>query len=81
MKSEIDIYVIKEVRKRREAMGLSQEALSYRIGRSATFIGNVESGKAKYSVTHLNMIALVLKCSVREFFPDKAMPVSGVSLM
>lgn len=81
MKSEIDIFVIQEVRRRRERIGLSQEALSYRIGRSATFIGNVESGKAKYSVTHLNMLALVLKCSIKDFFPEKAIPISGVSLI
>lgn len=69
MKSEIDRYVIQEVRKRREEKGYSQETLSYKIGRSATFVGNVESGKAKYSVTHLQLLALALGCLIQDFFP------------
>lgn len=78
MKSEIDIYVIQQVRRRREALGFSQETLSYKIGLSTSFIGCVESGKAKYSVKHLNMIAFVLKCSIKDFFPDKAFPIPDI---
>ena len=78
MKSNIDIYVINEVRKRREEMMLSQEALSFRIGRCGTFVGNVESGKSKYSVTHLNLIALVLRCSTRDFLPHS--PIADPSV-
>ncbi len=71
MKSDIDIYVINAVRKRRETLGISQEALSYRIGRCGSFIGNIESGTRKYSILHLNLIALELKCSIRDFFPEQ----------
>lgn len=79
MKSEIDIYVIQQIRRRREMLGLSQEALSYRMGLTSSFVGNVESGRSKYAVKHLNMIAIVLKCSIKDFFPDKTIPVPGIS--
>lgn len=75
MKSDIDIFVINAIRKRRETLGISQEALSYRIGRCGSFIGNIESGTRKYSILHLNLIALELKCSIRDFFPEQ--PLAG----
>lgn len=78
MKSEIDLYVIQQIRRRREILGLSQEALSYRMGLTSSFVGNVESGRSKYAVRHLNMIAIILKCSIKDFFPDKAFPVPGI---
>lgn len=71
MKSEIDEYVTSEIRRRREAMGLSQEALSYLIGRTSSCVGNIENGKRKYNVTHLNLLAIALKCSIKDFFPDE----------
>ncbi len=71
MKSEIDRYVTQAVRKRREELGISQEALSYLIGRTGTCIANIENGTRKYNVTHLNLIAIALKCSIKDFFPDK----------
>lgn len=63
-----------EIRKRREAMGLSQEALSYLIGRTSSCVGNIENGTRKYNVTHLNLLAIALKCSIKDFFPDQPMP-------
>lgn len=71
MKSEIDTYVTQAIRKRREALGISQEALSFKIGRTATCVANIENGTRKYTVTHLYLIAIALKCSVNDFFPDK----------
>lgn len=71
MKSEIDTYVTQAIRKRREALGISQEALAYQIGRTGTCIANIENGTRKYTVTHIYLIAIALKCSVSDFFPDK----------
>ncbi|MCM1031284.1 MAG: helix-turn-helix transcriptional regulator [Oscillibacter sp.] len=71
MKSEIDKYVTQAIRKRRKELGISQEALSYLIGRTGTCVANIENGTRKYNVTHLNLIAIALKCSIKDFFPDK----------
>lgn len=71
MKSEIDEYVAGKIRKRRELMNISQETLSYLIDRCGSFVGQVEGGRSKYNVTHLNLIAMALKCSVKDFFPDE----------
>lgn len=72
MRTEFDLYVIDRVRKKREEQGLSQEALSYALGYSSTFISIRESGMKKYNVDHLNQLAKALKCSPREFLPEKA---------
>ena len=71
MKSEIDKYVTQAIRKRREELGISQEALSYLIERTGTCIANIENGTRKYNVAHLNLIAIALKCCIKDFFPDK----------
>ena len=71
MKSKIDEYVTREIRKRREEMGFSQEALSYRIDRTSSCVGNIENGTRKYNVTHLNLLAIALKCSIKDFFPNE----------
>ena len=73
MRTEFDLYVIDRVRKRREELGLSQEALAYALGYSSTFISIRESGTKKYNIDHLNQLAKILKCSPREFLPEKAL--------
>lgn len=70
MKSEIDKYVTQAIRKRREELGISQEALSYLIGRTGTCVANIENGTRKYNVTHIYLIAIALKCSIQDFFPN-----------
>ena len=54
MKSELDRYVIARVREKRLEQGVSQRAIAFTIGRSASFVGQVESD---------------LGCSPAEFFP------------
>lgn len=70
---KIELYVIAEVRKIREANGLSQMELSLKIGKGVGFIGDIEapSKKAKYNIKHLNEIAKVFGCSPRDFLPEK----------
>lgn len=47
--------------------------LSFGIGVSRGFVGQVESPKhrAKYNLNHLNEIAKFLGCSPRDFMPEK----------
>lgn len=72
MKSEIDLFVIKEIRRRRKELGYSQRYLADCLNLSRSFIGNIENPKraSKYKIEHLNEIAKILKCSIKDFFPD-----------
>ena len=71
MKSELDKYVIARVREKRVEQGVSQRAIAFTIGRSASFVGQVESDRftTKYTVHQLYLIAKDLGCSPAEFFP------------
>jgi transcriptional regulator with XRE-family HTH domain len=71
-KSEIDTFVLSKVRERREHQRMSQSELATRLNVSNAFIGMVESGKypTKYSVEQLNRLAIILECSIKDFFPD-----------
>lgn len=72
MKSEIDLFVIKEIRKRRKELGYSQRYLADCLNLSRSFLGNIENPRhaSKYKIEHLNEIAKILKCSIKDFFPD-----------
>lgn len=72
MKTAVDQYVINMVKKIREEKGYSQEALSFALNLSGSFISQFENGKATYNVEQLNNIAKVLKCSPRIFLPEDA---------
>ncbi len=71
MKTEVDIYVANQVRAIRRSKHVSQSLLSFGIGVSKGFVGQVESESqpAKYNINHLYEIALFLDCSMLEFFP------------
>ena len=73
MVSAIDKYVIEAVRRERMAQNLSQAMLSFGIGVSRGFVGQVESPKfeTKYNVNHINEIAKFLGCSPRKFLPEE----------
>lgn len=72
LKSEIDIYVINKVRELRTIAGISQADLALALDLSVGFIGHIESSKyrAKYNLHHLNKLAKILNCSIRDFFPE-----------
>ena len=72
LKSEIDIYVINKVRELRTNAGISQADLALALDLSVGFIGHIESPKyrAKYNLSHLNKLAQVLNCSIKDFFPE-----------
>jgi len=71
--TEIEKYVINEVRKKRISMGISQKELAYLLEMSIGFIGNIENPnyRAKYNLNHLNELAKILKCSPKDFLPEK----------
>jgi transcriptional regulator with XRE-family HTH domain len=73
MINPIDQYVIDKVKELRIEKGISQAELADCINLSRGFIGDVENPRlrAKYNLNHLNEIAKVLECSVKDFLPDK----------
>lgn len=70
---KIERYIILRVKELREERNITQEQLSLAIGKNITFISQIEapSKKAKYNLIHLNLIAKVLECSPKDFWPDK----------
>ena len=70
-KEKIDIYVIENVKKRRKKLNLTQEQLADEVGFSCTFISERESGNKRYNLSHLNKLAIVLKCSPKDFLPTE----------
>lgn len=71
--AEIEKYVINKVRERRVELKMSQAALAQLMDMSEGFIGNVENPNypEKYNLKHLNELAKILKCSPRDFMPEK----------
>ena len=53
-----------EVRRRRTALGLSQEAFAERSGHHRTFVGALERGQMNVSVVGLDRIAGALGCQL-----------------
>lgn len=70
---EIERYVIKCIKEIRESKGITQEELSLTIGKNIGFISQIEapSKKAKYNLIHLNLVAIALGCSIKDFLPDQ----------
>ena len=70
--TKIEQYVIDRVRELRIENKFSQTKLSVYMGLSEKFVGNVESLKTtdKYNLNHLNKIADIFGCSIKQFFPE-----------
>jgi transcriptional regulator with XRE-family HTH domain len=73
LKSEIEAYVIKRVKEMREVKGYSQSELATRLNVSNGFIGQAESSKSptKYNLNHLNQLAAIFECSIKDFMPNE----------
>lgn len=71
--AEIEKFVIDRVRQRRIELKISQAALAQLLEVSEGFIGNVENPNypEKYNLRHLNELAKILKCSPKDFMPEK----------
>jgi len=72
LKTDIEAYVINKVKERREQHKLSQSELATELNVSNGFIGQAESSKSptKYNLNHLNKLAIIFNCSVKDFLPD-----------
>lgn len=73
MKTPIGMYVAQKVREKRDAIKMSRRELADCLNISETNLRRAENPKltVKYNLDHLNAIAIVLKCSIQDFFPDK----------
>ena len=56
------------IRKRRMALGLSQEKFALKIGMDRTYYASVEAGKRNVSVVNIKKIADGLEISLSELF-------------
>ncbi|MBW8683546.1 hypothetical protein [Chitinophaga rhizophila] len=74
-KTPIDQFIIDKVKEIREKQDVSQEKLSVGAGYYKTLVANAErlERPEKYNIYHLNSFAKILKCSIKEFFPDEPM--------
>lgn len=72
-KSKFDLAVIRLVKEYREAKGYTQEDVASFLDVSRGYIGQIESPhtRAKYNLNQLNRLAFEMKCSPRNFVPDK----------
>ena len=66
------IAIGKNIRKSREAKGLSQEQLSALAGIDRTYIGSIERGERNVAVINLIRIASALNIEVAALFPPMA---------
>ena len=73
IKTKIDLYIIDQVKHKRQKEDLQQDDIAIHLNVSAGFISHVESPyqRAKYNTHHLNELAKLFKCSPKDFFPDK----------
>ena len=71
---EIERYIILKVKETRESKGITQEQLSLALGKNIGYISQIEakSKTAKYNITILNQIAIILDCSPKTFWPKTA---------
>lgn len=70
---EIERYIISKIKEVREAKGITQEQLSLALGKNISYISQIEarSKTAKYNISMLNLIAIVLDCSPKDFWPEE----------
>lgn len=73
MKSPIGMYVAQKVREKRDAIGMSRQELADSLNLNESNLRRAEDPRltVKYNLDHLNAIAIVLKCSISDFFPPK----------
>ncbi|HEY4324381.1 MAG TPA: helix-turn-helix transcriptional regulator [Mucilaginibacter sp.] len=73
LKSDIETFVINKVKEKREELNLTQSELASHLNVSNGFIGQAESSNTdtKYNLNHLNKLAVIFKCSVKDFMPDE----------
>jgi transcriptional regulator with XRE-family HTH domain len=58
------------IRKRRRALGLTQEQLAEKADLHWTYISGIERGRKNVSIVNLHQIAIALKLHVRDLVKD-----------
>lgn len=71
--SQLDWYIINRVKQLRKEKGISQSELSVKMGFSEKFVGSIENPtlNARYNISHLNLLAKALDCTLHELMPAK----------
>ncbi|RRJ89416.1 XRE family transcriptional regulator [Paenimyroides tangerinum] len=69
---EIERFIISKVKEIRESKGITQEQLSLALGKNISYVSQIEaqSKTAKYNISILNLLAIVLDCSPKDFWPE-----------
>jgi len=72
-KNKVDWHIVTRVKEMRILHGLTQEDIALHLNLSTGFIGHIESPnfRAKYNAAHLNELAKLFECSVKDFMPEK----------
>ena len=73
LKSKIDLFIIEQVKKKREGLNIHQDDIAIHLDVSPGYISHIESPyqRAKYNSLQLNELAKLLKCSPKDFMPEK----------
>ncbi len=72
-KNKVDWHIVTRVKEMRILHGLTQEDIALHLNLSTGFIGHIESPnfRAKYNASHLNELAKLFECSIKDFMPEK----------
>jgi ribosome-binding protein aMBF1 (putative translation factor) len=68
VRANLRLDVGTRIRKAREALGISQEALAERAGLHRNHVGSVERGEREIEISNLASLARALGVSLAEFF-------------
>jgi transcriptional regulator with XRE-family HTH domain len=70
--TEIERYIMEKVKEKRVELNLTQFDLSLKLGKSESFVAQVENDRNgnKYNINHLNALAKIFNCSIKDFLPD-----------
>lgn len=73
LKSKLDLYIIAQVKARRDELDIHQDDMAAHLKVTPAFISHIESPvqRAKYNLGHLNELAKLFGCSPRDFLPEK----------
>jgi transcriptional regulator with XRE-family HTH domain len=71
-KSKFQYEIIQQVRSIRETKGFTQDDIADALKVTRGYIGQIESinSQSRYTLDQLNSLALVLKCSPKDFIPE-----------
>ncbi|MBL0741075.1 helix-turn-helix transcriptional regulator [Chryseolinea lacunae] len=80
--SQLDWYLINQVKKLRKQKGISQADLSVKMGFSEKLVGSIENPtlSARYNVSHINLLAKALNCNIHDLLPVKAFSADFLKL-